>query len=144
MIAARQQAEAEIGLLHGLGLGQDAAADGNDGVGGEHQRIAGDARGLGLVLGGDRLLIGEALRELARQLVALRRLVDVGRHQMLGLDADLVEQREAPRGRRGKDEFGTCRHGYRSSGTAAACEPPAMSVPSRSRTRFCRVSRSVR
>ena len=98
--AAREQAEALGGLFHGLGLGQDAAADGDDGVGGEHQRVAGDAGGARLVLGGDGLLVGEALRELARQLALFGRLVDMGRHQMLGLDADLVEQAPAGAARR--------------------------------------------
>ena len=116
MGAAREQAEADIGLLHGLGLGQDAAADGNDGIGGEHQGVVADAGGFCLVLGGDGLLVGETLGELARQLVLFGRLVDMGGHQMFGLDADLVEQRQPARRGGGQDELGTARHELTSSG----------------------------
>jgi hypothetical protein len=95
MRAAGEQFQAEGGLLHHLGLGQDAAADGDHGIGGEHQRIGADAGLARLLLRRQRLEVGEANGELARQFALLRRLVDMRRHQVLGLDADLVEQREA-------------------------------------------------
>ncbi|MNI99091.1 hypothetical protein D3C73_1580850 [compost metagenome] len=62
------------------------------------------------MLRGDRFLVGEALRELARQLALFRRLVDMRRHQMFRLDADLVQQRQAPRRGGREDELGTAGH----------------------------------
>jgi len=47
------------------------------------------------------LLRRQPCRTGARQLTALRRLVDIGRAQRVGLDAGLVDQREAGRGRAG-------------------------------------------
>ena len=38
MRAAREQAQAILGLVEDFALGQDAPADADDGVGGEHQR----------------------------------------------------------------------------------------------------------
>ena len=49
-------------------------------------------------------LSGEARREQARQFGPLGRLVDVGGQQGVGLDADLLEQRQAPRRGRGEDQ----------------------------------------
>ena len=60
-----------------------------------------------------RLLVGEALRELARQFALFGRLVDMGGDQMLGLDADLVEQREPARRGGGQDQFRTAGHAAR-------------------------------
>ena len=53
--------EAHVGLFHCLGFGQDAAADGNDGIGGEDQRVAREAGTLGLLLRAVSFLVGEAL-----------------------------------------------------------------------------------
>ncbi len=46
----------------------------------------------------------------ARQLAAFGRLVDVGRAQRVGLDAGLVDEREAPRRAGGEHEFRTADH----------------------------------
>jgi hypothetical protein len=110
MGAAREQPEALRGLLHHLGFWQDAAPDSDHGVGGEDQRIVRDAGLARLVLGGQRLLVGEPRREFSRQLALFGRLVDMGRDQMLGLDADLVQKREPARRGRGENQFGTAGH----------------------------------
>lgn len=163
MRAAGEQAQALGGFFHHLRFGKDAAADGNDGVGAQHDGIVGKTGGAGLVLGVNCLLVGKALRQLARQLVLFRRLVDMRGHQMLRLDADLVEQRKAARRGGCQDEFrpacheegllarllpgralATAANFYAYSETQVFCEPPATSGSRRSRTFCCSVSRSVR
>ena len=95
MRAAGELAEAGGRLLDQLGLGQDAAADGDHRVGGEDER-AGQLRiVLGEIHRRGELLLRQAAGEIARQLVLLRRLVDRRRHDAVGLNADLAEQCEA-------------------------------------------------
>ena len=102
VVAAGQQAQALRGLVEQLGLGQDAAADRDHGVGGQDVGAAELLvvahkleRGLGLCA---RQPIGAG----ARQLSALRRLVDIGRTQRIGLDAGLIDERD-PAGRAGRE-----------------------------------------
>ena len=110
VVAARQQPQALRGLVDQIGFGQDAPADRDHGVGGEDEGAAQFVielhrfqRGIGL---GARQPVGAG----ARQLAPPRRLVDVGRAQRVGLDAGLVEQRQAPRRAGSKYEFGTAEH----------------------------------
>ena len=110
MIAPGQQPQALRGLVEQIGLGQDAAADRDHGVGGEDEGAAqfvvelhGFERRLGL---GARQPIGAG----ARQLAPLRGLVDIGRAQRVGLDAGLVEQAEPSRRTGSENEFGTANH----------------------------------
>jgi len=84
MIAARQQPQALRGFIHQIGLGQDAAADRDHGIGREDEGAAqfvveldGFERRVGLGA-------GEAVGAGARQLAPLRRLVDIGRAQRSG------------------------------------------------------------
>ncbi len=107
----REQAKAIGCLLHGLGLGQDAAPHGDHGIGGQHHGIATKAGDAGLVLGGECLEVGQTLRQLARQFALFGSFIDMGRHQMLGLDADLVEKSEPARRGRGQNQVGTSGHG---------------------------------
>jgi hypothetical protein len=110
--AAREQAQAIGCLLHGLGLGQDAAANGHHRIGGQHQRIVAEPGHAGLVLRRQGLEVGQALRQLARQLAPFGRLVDMGWHQMLRLDADLVEQGQPARRGGCQNQVGTAGHGF--------------------------------
>jgi hypothetical protein len=110
MIAAGEQPQALRRLIEQFRLRQDAAADGDDGVGGEDVgafELLIDAhhgeRGVGL---GAR----EPRRAGARQLAALRRLVDVGGTQRVGLDAGLIDQRQPARRAGSKHEFWTADH----------------------------------
>ena len=95
MVATRQQPQALRGLVDQVGLRQDAAADRDHGVGGENERAA------QLVVELDRLErgIGFGARQPvgagARQFAPLRRLIDVGGTQRIGLDAGLIEQGSA-------------------------------------------------
>ena len=49
--------------------------------------------------------MGQALGELARQLGLARRLVDIGRLDGMGDDADLGQQGQAARAGRGEDQL---------------------------------------
>ena len=89
--------EARRRLVHHLGLRQDAAPDRDHRVGGEDEgfgEIVAVARRLPRDLG---LRAGEALCELARRLGLQRRFVDIGRKKRVGLDAGLLQEREATR-----------------------------------------------
>ncbi|ODN69568.1 hypothetical protein A6302_03113 [Methylobrevis pamukkalensis] len=121
MGAAREQREAVLGLLRGLGLGQDAPADGDHRVGGEHDVRAAVLRRVETQPGDLGLGAGEPLGELARMFGAAGGLVGLGRHQPVGRDADLREQREAARRTGGKNEEGRVGHlGPRAWGIGSA------------------------
>ena len=111
MVAAGQEPQALRRLVEQLGLGQDAAADRDHGVGGE------DEGAFELFVGAHhcerhfRLLAREPRGAGARQFAALRRLVDVGRTQRVGLDAGLVDKREPARRAGGEHEFRPADHG---------------------------------
>jgi len=93
--AAGEQVEAgaHLGLVRGLG--QDAAADGDDGVGREDELVrAGGGRGNGGLFGGDPPGIEP------RDLGLARGLVDVGGCDAVRDDADLRQEREAAGARR--------------------------------------------
>src|SRR5688572_5726321 len=106
---ARKEGEAAIGIVHRLGLRQEAPADGDDSVGGEDDRsrrfflVELFARRL-------RLLLGEAHAGVARQLGTARCLVDRCRDDAVGLDADLREELKAPRRGGGEDELDAAGH----------------------------------
>ena len=110
MVAAGQQPQALRRLVEQLRLRQDAAADRHDGVGGENEGA------LQLFVEpqhGERrfgLAAREPRRAGARQFSALRRLVDVGRTQRVGLDAGLVDQRQPARRAGGENEFWPADH----------------------------------
>ena len=106
MVAPRQQPQALRGLVDQIGLGQDAAADRDHGVGGENEGAAQFVVELHRFERGVRLGAGEAIGAGARQLAPLRGLVDIGRTQRVGLDAGLVEQAEPSRRTGGENEFG--------------------------------------
>ena len=98
------------GLVHQVGLRQDAAADCDHGIGGENEGAAqlvielhGFERGVGL---GARQAVGAG----ARQLTPPGGLVDIGRTQRVGLDAGLIEQAEPSRRTGSKNDFGTAKH----------------------------------
>ena len=117
MIAPGEQPQALRGLVEQLGLGQDAPADRDHGVGGQDVgalELLVDAHQIERRLGlGARQPVGAG----ARQLAALGRLVDIGRTQRVGLDAGLIDERD-PAGRAGgEDEFGPADHSIRT----AAC-----------------------
>ena len=98
MAAARQQGEAgpRGGLV--LGLRQDAAAAGDDGVGGENERVRMTRPH------GARLCFREAHDMIGRQFAGARRLVDIGRLDMIRDNADLAQQFEAARRGRGEHQ----------------------------------------
>ena len=111
VVAAGQKPQALRRVVEQFRLGQDAAADGDHGVGGE------DEGALELLIElhhGERRL-GLAARQPggagARQLAPLRRLIDVGRAQRVGLNAGLVDQRQPARRAGGEHEFGAADHG---------------------------------
>jgi hypothetical protein len=109
----RQQAQAGGGLVHKLGLGQDAPADRDHGVGGEHQRVRAvlaQARHLG---GGLGLLARQARGQAARRFALMGRLVDIGGDHLVGRDPDLIEELQASRRGGGQDQSGPrgCAHG---------------------------------
>ena len=71
-------------------LGQDPSTTGDDGIGGQHD---------GVVVGAaDSLRLGhrQSLCHSCRQFPSQRRFVDVGRHNLVGVKADLLEKRQAP------------------------------------------------
>ena len=113
MVAARQQPQALRRLVHQIRLGQDAAADRHHRVGGEDEGAAQLVVELHRFQRRVGLGAGEAIGAGARQLAPPWRLVDVGRPQRVGLDAGLVEQRQAPRRAGGKYEFGAAKHQVR-------------------------------
>ena len=90
---------------------QDAPADRDHGVGGED---VGAFEFLVDAHHGERR-VGLGAREPggagARQLALLRRLVDVGGFERVGLDAGLIDQREPARRAGGEHEFRTADHG---------------------------------
>ena len=103
VIATGQQPQALRGLVDQLGLGKDAPADRDHGVGGDDvgalELFVGAhmiERNLGL---GARQPIGAG----ARQLSPLRGLIDIGRSQPVGLDAGLIEEGDAA-GRPGRED----------------------------------------
>src|SRR6266545_1643763 len=110
VIAPGQEPQALRGLVEQLGLRQYAAADRHDRVGGEDigaTELLIDAH---LLERGFRLGARQPVGAGARQLTALRRLVEIGRAQRVGLDAGLIDQRD-PAGRAGgEDEFGPADH----------------------------------
>jgi hypothetical protein len=90
-----------------VGLRQDAAADRDHGVGGEDEGAAQLVIQLHRFQRCVGLGAGKPVGARARQLAALRGLVDIGGAQPVGLDAGLIEQAEASRRTGGKNEFGT-------------------------------------
>ncbi len=96
--AARQQRHAGAQRRFVLDLGQDAAADRDDRVGGKHQRVG--------MQRGDRRAFSRARRSAwSRGSSPLRdAFVDVGGNDRVGHDADAGEQVEAARARRGEDQ----------------------------------------
>ena len=111
VIAAGQQPQALRRFVEQLRLRQDAPADRDHGVGGE------DVGAFELLVDAHhverRLRLGarEPGGAGARQLAALRRLVDVGRPQRIGLDAGLVDQRQPARRAGSEHEFRSADHG---------------------------------
>ncbi len=110
VVAAGEQPQALRRLVEQLRLRQDAPADRDHGVGGE------DVGAFELVVEphhGERGF-GLAARQPrgagARQFAALRRLVDVGGAQRVGLDAGLIDQREPARRAGGEHEFWAADH----------------------------------
>ncbi len=105
MIAAGEKPQALRRFVEQFGLRQDAAADRNDGVGGENvgafQFVIDAHHGKR----GFRLLAGEPRGAGARQFAPLRRFVDVGGTQRVRLDANLVDQREPARRAGSEHEF---------------------------------------
>ncbi|MBS1165549.1 MAG: hypothetical protein H6R00_1574 [Proteobacteria bacterium] len=111
MRAAGQQRDAAFGVGKGFGLRQDAAADGDHRVGGQHQHLAARIILQRHAVGGDLGFgAGETAGKAARQFGVARGLVDVGRQHQVGRDAELIEQRHAARARRGQDQDGTIGH----------------------------------
>jgi hypothetical protein len=88
------EARADLGFVDGLG--QDAAADGDDGVGGQGE--------LARLMDDRGLFGGQAAGMQARELVAAGCLVDVGGGDAIGGDADLGQEGEPAGARRGEDE----------------------------------------
>jgi hypothetical protein len=110
MVAAREQPQALRRLVDQIGLGENAAADRDHRVGGEDEGAAQFVVEPNRIQRGFGLDARQPIGAGARQLTASRRLVDVGRPQRIGLDAGLVEQRQAA-GRAGsKNEFGAAEH----------------------------------
>ena len=100
-----EQIAAEGSVVAGLRFRQDAPADRDHRVCRQH--IA--AFALGVALHGGKGLLGllaaQALGERARMLGTLRRLVDIGGQDAVGLDASLLQELD-PAGRsRGKHEL---------------------------------------
>jgi hypothetical protein len=87
----RQQGQAGTRLGFVLGLGQDAAADAHHGIGGQHER---PAPGCG---DGGRLVVGQASGMGARQFVPARRLVHVGRDDLVRRKRHLLQKLEPAR-----------------------------------------------
>ncbi len=116
-----QQPQALRGLVEQIGLRQDAPADRHHGVGGKDVGAGQLVVELHRGERGFRLGAGEPVGAGPRQLALLGHLVDVGRPQRVGLDADLVDQREPARRAGGKDEFGAADDHF---GALRACEGP--------------------
>ena len=110
MSAAGEQPQTLRRFVEQFSLRQDAAAHGDDGIGGE------DVGAFEFVVDADhgerrfRLRAREAHRAGARQLAAFRRFVDVGGAQRVGIDAGLVDQREPARRAGSQHEFWTADH----------------------------------
>jgi hypothetical protein len=98
VIAPRQQLQAVGRLLGRFGLGQDAATDGHDGVGGQDDGAGRTRRDR------PRLLDRQAQGMAPRGLVAQRRFIDVGGIDPIRGDADLRQQVQAPGARAGQDQ----------------------------------------
>ena len=111
MIAARQEPQALRRLVEQFRLGQDAAADRHHGIGGDDEGAAQLVGAAHASSAASRLGAREPRRVGARQLPLGRDLVDVGRQQLVGLDARLVEQPEPARRAGGEDELGPADHG---------------------------------
>ncbi|MOA30805.1 hypothetical protein D3C78_1519200 [compost metagenome] len=98
MIAARKQFEEALGLGLVRRLFQQAAPQGDDGVGGQDDGV-GRARGHHL-----GLAARQALGQTRRRLVLQRRLVDVGGINMIGNHPDLRQKLNPARARRGQNQ----------------------------------------
>ena len=125
MVAAGEEPQALRRLVEQLGLRQDAAADRDHGVGGEDEGAfssssSAHASRAPLPPCSRASRVGAG----ARQFAALRRLVDVGRTQRVGLDADLVDKREPARRAGGENEFGPADHGYTLAARRGAAGAP--------------------
>ncbi len=94
--AAGEHGEAGADLRLVDGLGQNAPADGNDGVGGQGE--------LAWLVDGGGLFGGQATGMEAWNLVAAGCLVDVGGGDAIGGYADLGEEGEPAGARGGEDE----------------------------------------
>ena len=110
MIAPGEHPQALRGFIDQIGLGENAAADRDHRIGGENEGAAqlvvelhGFQRRIGLGA-------GQTVGAGARQLAPLRRFVDIGRAQRVGLDAGLVEQAEPSRRTGSENDFGTAKH----------------------------------
>jgi hypothetical protein len=110
MITAGQQTQALGGFINQLGLGQNAPADRNHSIGSE------DISALQFFVGTHEIKrdLGLRAREpigtSARQFASLRRFIDIGRAQRVGLDAGLTDERDPARRARSEDELGTADH----------------------------------
>jgi hypothetical protein len=95
-------------VIRGLGFGQDAAPERDDGVGGEDQRVIG-LRGHGARLGN-----GEAQGIEARDFALQGRFIDIGGDDLMRLQPRLPEQsktaragarEDQPRGRHARQSY---------------------------------------
>ena len=111
VIAAGEKPQALRRFVEQLRLRQNAPADRDHGIGGEDVgafELLVDAHHVQRRFG---LVAGEPRGAGARQLAALRRLVDIGRAQRIGLDAGLVDKRKPARRAGSEHEFRTADHG---------------------------------
>ena len=104
MAAAGEQAQAGRAFVSELRLWQDAPSDSDHGIGGEDEGVAQLRVAAGVVPRHFRLGMREALHQVARQLLTLRRLIDVRREELVRLDADLPQELQPPRRGGGEHE----------------------------------------
>ncbi len=106
MATAGQEIEARLRLVARLALRQDAQADADHRIRSERQ-AGGKIRPLARNRRrGERLLTGQPFGEPARLFAPVRRFVDLGRQDRIGLDADLRKERKPARRSRPQHETG--------------------------------------
>ncbi len=105
MATARQERQAHERLIGQLRFGQGPAADRNHGIGSQHHTVLHRFGRIGHLTNGFSLCTRQAQRKTARCFMLLRRFVNIGRQEVIRLQSDLLQQREAARRSGGQDQL---------------------------------------